>query len=208
MNTVTPRPIHKVLIANRGEIAVRIIRGCYERGIDTVAVFEADREALHVDGLGGRLHRSCAEQRIVSRAEVILEVARQTGADAIHPGYGFLSENASFARAVQAAGLVWIGPPASAIDAMGSKTASRQLMAAAGVPIVPGTTEPLGSVEEAERVAAEIGFPVMLKAAAGGGGKGMRRVMHAEELASAFRAARSEAASSFVMRPFTSRNSS
>jgi acetyl-CoA carboxylase biotin carboxylase subunit len=199
MSPQSTRPIRKVLIANRGEIAVRIIRGCHERGIDTVAVFsEADRKALHV-----RMAREAVcigpapSSESYLRADHILEVARETGADAIHPGYGFLSENAGFARAVKEAGLVWIGPPPSAIEAMGSKTASRQLMAAAGVPIVPGTTEPLTSVEEAEEVAAGIGFPVMLKAAAGGGGKGMRRVMRAEDLASAFRAARSEAASSF-----------
>lgn len=199
MSTVSPRPIRKVLIANRGEIAVRVIRGCHERGIDTVAVFsEADREAMHV-----RMARQAVcigpapSSESYLRADVILEVAQATGADAIHPGYGFLSENAGFARAVKKAGLIWIGPPPASIDAMGSKTASRQLMAAAGVPIVPGTTEPLASVEEAEQVAAEIGFPVMLKAAAGGGGKGMRRVLRAEDLPSAFRAARSEAASSF-----------
>ncbi|MEC7947744.1 MAG: acetyl-CoA carboxylase biotin carboxylase subunit [Myxococcota bacterium] len=199
MSTQTRRPIRKVLIANRGEIAVRIIRGCHERGLDTVAVFsEADRTALHV-----RMAREAVcigpapSSESYLRADRILDVAASTGADAVHPGYGFLSENADFARAVSAAGLVWIGPPPSAIDAMGSKTASRELMKAAGVPIVPGTTAPLMTVEEAERVAADIGYPVMLKAAAGGGGKGMRRVMHADELAGAFRAARSEAASSF-----------
>ena len=199
MSNPTRRPIRKVLIANRGEIAVRIIRGCHERGIDTVAVFsEADRKALHV-----RMAREAVcigpapSSASYLRADRILEVAVQTGTDAIHPGYGFLSENAAFARAVMDAGMVWIGPPPAAIDAMGSKTASRQLMQDAGVPIVPGTTEPLRSVEEAESVAAGIGYPVMLKAAAGGGGKGMRRVMQAEELAGAFRAARSEAASSF-----------
>lgn len=199
MSTPKRRPIRKVLIANRGEIAVRIIRGCHERGVDTVAVFsEADRTALHV-----RMAREAVcigpapSSASYLRAERILEVAAATGADAVHPGYGFLSENAGFARAVMEAGMIWIGPPPAAIEAMGSKTASRQLMLAAGVPIVPGTTEPLRSLEEAERVAAGIGFPVMLKAAAGGGGKGMRRVMRAEELAGAFRAARSEAASSF-----------
>ena len=199
MSSLTRRPIRKVLIANRGEIAVRIIRGCHERGIDSVAVFsEADRAALHV-----RMAREAVcigpapSSESYLRVDRILEVAAQTGTDAIHPGYGFLSENADFARAVMDAGMVWIGPPPAAIDAMGSKTASRQLMQAAGVPIVPGTTEPVLTVEEAASVAAEIGFPVMLKAAAGGGGKGMRRVMHADDLPGAFRAARSEAASSF-----------
>ncbi len=199
MTTPPRRPIRKVLVANRGEIAVRVIRACHERGIATVAVFsEADRQGLAVRLAGeARFIGPAPSAQSYLRADRILEVAQETGADAIHPGYGFLSENAGFARAVMAAGLVWIGPPPSAIDAMGSKTASRELMKAAGVPIVPGTTEPLASVEEAERVAAEIGFPVMLKAAAGGGGKGMRRVMAPEELAPAFRAARSEAASSF-----------
>jgi len=195
----TPRPIRKVLIANRGEIAVRVIRGCHELGIETVAVYsEVDRQAGHV--------RAAMEARCIGpapsaesylRADRILEVARETGADAIHPGYGFLSENADFARAVTAAGLIWVGPPPSAIDAMGSKTESRSRMQAAGVPVVPGTTEALRSEEEAVQVASEIGFPVMLKAAAGGGGKGMRRVDDPAELLGALRAARSEAASSF-----------
>ena len=193
-----PTPIHKVLIANRGEIAVRVIRGCHERGIATVAVFsEADRQALHVRAAKQAIcigKPPSAESYL--RGDAILDAARRTGADAIHPGYGFLSENASFARAVMDAGLVWIGPPPSAIDAMGSKTASRKLMAAAGVPVVPGTTEALTD-DEVAAFAAEIGFPIMLKAAAGGGGKGMRRVDRAEDLRGALRAARSEARSSF-----------
>jgi acetyl-CoA carboxylase, biotin carboxylase subunit len=189
----------KVLIANRGEIAVRVIRACHELGIPTVAVFsEADRQALHV--------RSAVEAACIGpapskesylRGERIIDVARERGADAIHPGYGFLSENAAFAQQVIDAGLIWIGPPPSAIDAMGSKIGSRLRMIAAGVPVVPGTTEPLTDVDEALRIAADIGYPVMLKASSGGGGKGMRRVDGPDELASALRAARSEAASSF-----------
>ena len=197
--TRPPRPLRKVLIANRGEIAVRIIRACHERGIDTVAIYsEADRLSLHV--------RLAREARCVGPApsaqsylqvERVLAVAHETGADGVHPGYGFLSENADFAQAVIDAGLVWIGPPPAAIRAMGSKTESRARMQAAGVPIVPGTTEPLRDLADARTVAAEIGYPVMLKAAAGGGGKGMRRVMSPDEIESAFRSARSEAVSSF-----------
>ena len=201
MRTQPPqqRPIRKVLVANRGEIAVRVIRGCHELGMETVAVFsDADRRSGHVRKAIEARHIGPAPSReSYLRGDRIIEVALETGADAIHPGYGFLSENADFARAVQAAGLVWIGPPPSAIDAMGSKTESRQLMQAAGVPVVPGTVEPLGSLEEAQRVAGDIGYPVMLKAAAGGGGKGMRRVDRAEDLPGAWRAARSEAVSSF-----------
>jgi len=197
--SVPRRPIRKVLIANRGEIAVRVIRGCHEMGIATVAVYsDVDRRSLHVRmAMEAVCIGPAPSAQSYLRGDRILEVAQETGADAIHPGYGFLSENADFARAVQAAGLVWIGPPASAIDAMGSKTESRARMAAAGVPVVPGTKAALQSLEEARQVAEDVGYPVMLKAAAGGGGKGMRRVFSAEELAGAFRAARSEAASSF-----------
>jgi acetyl-CoA carboxylase biotin carboxylase subunit len=193
------RPIRKVLVANRGEIALRVIRGCHERGIDTVAVFsEADRTALHVRrAMEAHCIGPAPSAESYLQAERILEVAERTGADAIHPGYGFLSENADFARKVMERGLVWIGPPPSAIEAMGSKTESRARMQAAGVPVVPGTTTPLESAEEALKIAAEMGYPVMLKAAAGGGGKGMRRVEAPEDLPGAFRAARSEAASSF-----------
>ncbi|HNC96976.1 MAG TPA: biotin carboxylase N-terminal domain-containing protein, partial [Myxococcota bacterium] len=191
--------IHKVLIANRGEIAVRVIRGCHELGLKTVAVFsEADRSALHV--------RNATEAYAIGPApsaesylkeEVIIQTALKSGADAIHPGYGFLSENARFAQMVLDAGLVWIGPPPGAIDAMGSKTGARQRMVAAGVPVVPGTTESIETEEEALQTAINIGFPVMLKAAGGGGGKGMRRVDRAEDFAAAWRQARSEALRSF-----------
>jgi acetyl-CoA carboxylase biotin carboxylase subunit len=193
------RPIRKVLIANRGEIAVRIIRGCHEMGISTVAVFsDADRRSLHVRMAMEAHHIGPAPSaESYLRSDRILEVARATGADAIHPGYGFLSENADFARSVQEAGLAWIGPPPSAIESMGSKTESRSRMAAAGVPVVPGTKSALESLEEAHEVAQSVGYPIMLKAAAGGGGKGMRRIFGPDELPSAFAAARSEAASSF-----------
>jgi acetyl-CoA carboxylase biotin carboxylase subunit len=193
------RPIRKVLIANRGEIAVRVIRGCHEMNIATVAVYsEADRRSLHVRmAMEAFCIGPAPSAESYLRADRILEVAKATGADAIHPGYGFLSENAGFARKVMEAGLIWIGPPPDAIDAMGSKTESRARMAAAGVPVVPGTKAALASIEEAQEVAAAVGFPIMLKAAAGGGGKGMRRVFSAEDLPAAFTAARSEARSSF-----------
>ncbi len=189
----------RVLIANRGEIAVRIIRACHELDIPTVAVYsDADRDALHVRNAGQAVHignSPSAESYLVQ--ERILAAASVTGADAIHPGYGFLSENAAFASAVMEAGLIWIGPSPEAISSMGSKTESRRRMQAAGVPVVPGTTKPLESEEEALSVAADMGYPVMLKASAGGGGKGMRQVDRAEDLAGAFRAARSEAESAF-----------
>ena len=192
-------PFHRVLIANRGEIAVRIARGCHERGIEAVAVYsEADRDALHVRLCDAAWPIGPAPSSAsYLRGDRILEVAVAAGCDAVHPGYGFLSENADFARSVIAAGLVWIGPPPDAIDAMGSKTAARKLMSDAGVPVVPGTVEPLRDEEEARRIALDIGFPVMLKAAAGGGGKGMRRVDSVGQLDDALLAARSEATKSF-----------
>src|ERR671933_1880586 len=157
----------KVLVANRGEIAVRVIRALEELEIAAVAVYsELDRDALHVRRadeaylLGGP---TAAESYL--HVERILAVAREAGAEAIHPGYGFLAENAAFARACEEAGIVFIGPPAEAIDAMGSKTRARELMSEAGVPIVPGTTDPVESVEEAARAAEDIGYPVAVKAA-------------------------------------------
>ncbi len=189
----------KVLVANRGEIAVRVIRGCHELGIPTVAVYsDVDRGALHVRNAGEAYNIGPAPSaESYLRGDKVIDVALRSGATAIHPGYGFLSENAGFAQAVIDAGLVWIGPPPSAIDAMGSKTGARQRMVAAGVPVVPGTTHAIETEEEALRVAIDIGFPVMLKAAGGGGGKGMRRVDRAEDFASAWRSTRSEAAKSF-----------
>jgi acetyl-CoA carboxylase biotin carboxylase subunit len=189
----------KVLVANRGEIAVRVIRALREMGIGSVAVHsDVDRNALHVRmadeavGIGG-----AASSDSYLRADKILDAARRTGAEAVHPGYGFLSENAAFAAACEAAGVVFIGPPASAIEKMGSKTAARQLAKEAGTPITPGTESALRDSADALRVARGIGFPVILKAAAGGGGKGMRRVDREDELESAFRDAASEAERSF-----------
>ena len=189
----------KILIANRGEIAVRVLRACREMGIPAVVVYsDVDRAALHVRmadeayPLG-----SAAAAESYLNIEKILDMAARSGADAIHPGYGFLSENAKFAQACADAGVKFIGPTAAAMNAMGSKTRARQAMEKAGVPFVPGTSRGIQSFEEAEQVAARIGYPVMLKAAAGGGGKGMRLVHAAAELKSSLDAARSEAERSF-----------
>jgi acetyl-CoA carboxylase biotin carboxylase subunit len=193
------RTIRKILIANRGEIALRVIRTCRELGIDTVAVYsDADRAALHVAAADEayRLGPAPATESYL-RGDVILEVARRSGADAIHPGYGFLSENAGFVDACTAAGVTFIGPPAAAMRALGSKTLARQAADRAGMPRVPGSVTGLKDVAEAKAVAAGIGYPVMLKAAAGGGGKGMRAVHAESELAGAFTAAASEAERSF-----------
>jgi acetyl-CoA/propionyl-CoA carboxylase biotin carboxyl carrier protein len=179
----------KVLVANRGEIAVRIVRALDELGVASVAVYsELDRDAPHVARAGEayNLGEGPASENYLN-VEKILDAARRSGAEAIHPGYGFLAENAPFAEACEKAGIVFIGPPASAIEAMGSKTRARELMQAAGVPIVPGTTEPVASVADALRIAeAEIGFPVAVKAAGGGGGKGFRVALTADELEGAF----------------------
>jgi acetyl-CoA/propionyl-CoA carboxylase biotin carboxyl carrier protein len=179
----------KVLIANRGEIAVRIVRALEELDVAAVAVYsELDREAPHVARAqeAYNLGEGPAAENYLN-VEKILDVARRAGAEAIHPGYGFLAENAPFAQACEDAGIVFIGPPASAIEAMGSKTRARELMRAAGVPIVPGTTEPVASVADALEIAkAEIGFPVAVKAAGGGGGKGFRVALTEDELEGAF----------------------
>ncbi|MDO8210063.1 acetyl-CoA carboxylase biotin carboxylase subunit [Conexibacter sp. CPCC 206217] len=185
----------KILIANRGEIAVRVIRACEELGIGSVAVYsELDRDALHVKradeayliGPG-----PAAESYL--RVDKILAVAKRSGAEAIHPGYGFLAENAAFAAACEEAGITFIGPPAAAIDAMGSKTAARDLMQKAGVPIVPGTTEPVKDVKAARKIIERtIGFPVAVKAAGGGGGKGFRVALTDDELEAAFEGAARE----------------
>lgn len=189
----------KIIVANRGEIAVRVIRAAHEMGIETVAVYsDADRDALHVRNAMQAVHIGPApSSESYLLGDRVLAAAATTGADAVHPGYGFLSENAGFARAVTEAGLIWIGPSPEAIEAMGSKTESRDRMAKAGVPVVPGTKEPLRDAAEAEERALELGFPVMLKASAGGGGKGMRQVDRIEDVAGALAAAKSEAASSF-----------
>jgi len=189
----------KILIANRGEIAVRVIRACHEMGIAAVAVYsDVDRASLHVRKADEAypIGAPAASESYLNIPK-ILDVAARSGADAIHPGYGFLSENAKFARACADAGVKFIGPTAAAMDAMGSKTKARQAMERAGVPLVPGTSRGLESFEQAEEVAARIGYPVMLKAAAGGGGKGMRLVHAPEELKSALEGARSEAERSF-----------
>jgi len=179
----------KVLIANRGEIAVRIARALQELGIASVAVYsELDRDTPHVRRADEayNLGEGPASENYLN-VEKILDVARRSGAEAIHPGYGFLAENAPFAAACEQAGIVFIGPPASAIEAMGSKTEARKLMRAAGVPIVPGTTEPVQTVADALRIAKdEVGFPVAVKAAGGGGGKGFRVALSEEELQGAF----------------------
>ncbi len=189
----------KVLIANRGEIAVRIIRACGELGYGTVAVYsEADRSALHVVYADQAVPIGPAPSReSYLRIDRILDAAKKTGADAIHPGYGFLAENAEFARACKDAGLIFVGPSPEAIEAMGHKTRARARMQAAGVPVVPGLIEPVKSFDEIAAFAHSAGFPIMIKAAAGGGGKGMRLVSTEAELRPAYDRTTSEAASFF-----------
>lgn len=191
--------IKKVLIANRGEIAVRVMRSCREMGIRTVAVFsEADRSSLHV--------RLADEAYLIGPSpsnesylviDKIIDVAKRTKADAIHPGYGFLSENAEFSDRCKKEGVTFIGPPAHAISTMGDKITARETMINAGVPVVPGTKEAITDEDKAEKTALEVGLPVMIKASAGGGGKGMRMVKDKKDLKSGIRAARSEAMASF-----------
>jgi acetyl-CoA carboxylase biotin carboxylase subunit len=192
-------PFGKVLIANRGEIAVRVIRACRELGIKTVAVFsEADRESLHVllaDEAVPIGPPPATESYLV--IDKLIAAARATGAEAVHPGYGFLAENAKFAEACLDAGLTFIGPPPAAIRAMGDKMAARRVAIKMGVPVVPGTEQPVSDDAEAARVAERVGYPVMVKAAMGGGGKGMRLVRAPGDLAGALRAARSEAGAAF-----------
>ncbi|MGZ3511052.1 MAG: biotin carboxylase N-terminal domain-containing protein, partial [Candidatus Binataceae bacterium] len=189
----------RILIANRGEIAVRVIRACRDLGVETVAVYsEADRAALHVReaDYAVAVGPSPASESYL-KTERILEAAKKTSAEAIHPGYGFFSENAGFASAVAAAGLVFIGPSPEAIKAMGDKVEARKAMAAAGVPVVPGSPGTLAGEAEVRAAAAKIGYPIMLKAAAGGGGKGLRFVEKESELTSAIRSVGGEAKSSF-----------
>jgi acetyl-CoA/propionyl-CoA carboxylase biotin carboxyl carrier protein len=190
----------RVLVANRGEIAIRVFRTLRELGIGTVAVYsEGDRDALHVAYADDAyLVGPTPPAESYLRIERILDAANRSGAEAIHPGYGFLAENSAFARAVEDAGLVWIGPPPEAIELMGSKTRARRAMQAAGVPIIPGTTDPVRSAEEVVALGEEIGWPLLIKAAAGGGGKGMEVVRDAGEAARAFESARRQGESYFA----------
>ncbi len=191
--------IKKILIANRGEIAIRVMNSCREMGIQSVAVYsETDRNALHV--------RYADEAYLIGPApsaqsylniDKIIEVAKKSGADAIHPGYGFLSENAGFSERCKKEGIVFIGPDAHAINTMGDKITARKTMQAAGVPVVPGTTEPITDLDEAVETIKKIGLPVMVKASAGGGGKGMRLVEKEEDIVSSVQAAKSEALAAF-----------
>ena len=191
--------IRKILIANRGEIAIRVMRACYEMGIRSVAVFsEADRTSRHV------LYANEAEcigpapsNESYLCIEKIIDVAKKHKVDAIHPGYGFLSENAEFARRCEEEGIIFIGPKPQTMIDMGDKIQARRHMIAAGVPVVPGTQEQLNSSEEAIGVCKAIGFPVMIKASMGGGGKGMRLVHRAEDVVEMYQAAKSEAMSGF-----------
>ncbi|MGL5681875.1 MAG: acetyl-CoA carboxylase biotin carboxylase subunit [Marinifilaceae bacterium] len=191
--------IKKVLVANRGEIAIRVMRSCREMEIATVAVFsEADRTSKHVLFADeAYCVGPAASQESYLCVEKILKVAKQSGADAIHPGYGFLSENATFARRCKEEGIIFIGPEAETMNMMGDKISARKHMIAAGVPVVPGTQQQLESVEEAITVCKQIGFPVMLKASMGGGGKGMRLIYAADEVEEAYFTAKREALSSF-----------
>ncbi len=193
-------PFSKVLVANRGEIAIRVFRTLRELGIGTVAVYsEADRGSLHVEYADEAFligPPPAAESYL--RTDRILETAQRAGAEAIHPGYGFLAENAAFARACGEAGIVWVGPPPEAIEAMGSKVEARERMKAAGVPIIPGTTEPVETAEKTRALAQEIGYPLAIKAAAGGGGKGLKVARSPDEVERAFASARREGEAYFA----------
>src|SRR5436190_17195262 len=196
--TLLAMPDHKVLVANRGEIAVRVIRTCRELGLPVVAVYsDADRDALHVE-LGDEAHRLGPAPSSESYLNVpaIIEAARSAGATLVHPGYGFLAENAGFARAVRDAGMTFVGPPPEALEMMGDKAAARRAADRVGVPIVPGTADPV-DVESANGEARRIGFPLAVKAAFGGGGKGMRVVSSGDELGDALERAAREAGAYF-----------
>ncbi len=190
----------KILIANRGEIAIRVTRACRELGIGSVAVFsDADRDSLHVFLADEAYHigPSPSKESYLNYKKII-EVAKQAGVDAVHPGYGFLSENTTFAKALEEAGITFIGPTVANIEAMGDKLSAKALMKKAGVPTVPGSDGGVETVEEAAKIAEKIGLPVIIKASAGGGGKGMRVVRQMDELESAFRACRSEGQNYFA----------
>jgi acetyl-CoA carboxylase biotin carboxylase subunit len=191
--------LNRVLVANRGEIALRIIRGCHEEGIEAVAVYsDVDRTSPHVIEADAAVNIGPAQaSQSYLDIERLIAAAKSAGADSIHPGYGFLAERAEFADAVEKSGFVFIGPPASAISAMGDKTEARRRMTDAGVPVIPGTVEPAATADDAVAASREVGFPVLLKAAAGGGGKGMRRCDSEEEAAKLFKQASSEAQSAF-----------
>ncbi len=191
--------LRRILVANRGEIALRIIRGCHEAGVEAVAVYsEVDRSSPHVRAADAAVEIGAAPAReSYLNIDRLVTAAVKTGADAVHPGYGFLAERFEFAEAVAQAGLAFVGPPASAIRAMGDKTEARRRMAAAGIPVIPGTTAAAEVAEDAVAAANEVGYPVLLKAAAGGGGKGMRRANSAAEVATNFAQAASEARSAF-----------
>jgi acetyl-CoA carboxylase, biotin carboxylase subunit len=193
------RPIQKVLVANRGEIAVRVMRTCREMGIQTVAVYsDADRGALHVRKADEAVHLGpspARESYLV--VEKIVDAAKKTGADAVHPGYGFLSEKAELARALDRAGVTFVGPRAETMDVMGVKTTARKHMQAAGVPTVPGSDGPIADEADAKELADALGYPVMIKAAAGGGGKGMKKCDRGEDFAALWASARRESASAF-----------
>ena len=193
------KKITKLLVANRGEIALRILRSAKEMGIATVAIFsEADRNALHVRYADEAV---CvgppASKDSYLRGDKIIQICHDLGVDAIHPGYGFLSENAGFARAVREAGLIFVGPSPEAMELMGDKLSAKQTVKAYGIPLVPGTDEAISDVEEAKRIAQEVGFPILIKASAGGGGKGMRLVQNAQEFEEQMQLAVSEAVSAF-----------
>jgi acetyl-CoA/propionyl-CoA carboxylase biotin carboxyl carrier protein len=193
-NTSPVSAFSKVLVANRGEIAIRVFRTLRELGIGSVAVYsEADRNAVHVRVADEAwlLGPGAPAESYLNQARIV-ETALRAGADAIHPGYGFLAENADFARAVEEAGVTWIGPPPAAIEAMGSKTEARERMQAAGVPIIPGTTEPVGTAAEVVALGAELGWPLAIKASAGGGGKGFRVVREGDDVERALETARRE----------------
>ncbi|NMB80541.1 MAG: acetyl-CoA carboxylase biotin carboxylase subunit, partial [Ignavibacteria bacterium] len=189
----------KILIANRGEIAVRIIKACRELGINSVAIFsDVDKNALHVRIADEAylIGPSPANESYLNK-EKIISLAQRVGAEAIHPGYGFLSENSEFIKLVEDSGIVFIGPSSKSVEMMGDKTAARKLMKQNNVPIVPGTIEPLSNYLEGIKIANEIGYPIMLKAAAGGGGKGMRKVHNDLEFEDAFVRAQNESLKAF-----------